>query len=163
MPIVAIKELSIRLPPKTRLLGMDHAAKALGLAVSNPELTVATPLATLRLAKFTENVKALAPLCRDYNIGGFVIGLPLNMDNTIGKRAEQVQSFAINLTKSKDLLGFDPVIAFIDESLTSFSAEDLMDEHRVNAKKKKDIIDQLAAAQVLQTALDYMQREKHHG
>lgn len=163
MPLVSIKELRLLLPPKSRLLGMDHSPKMLGLALSNPDLTIATPHKTLDSGKFTENVKALAPLCREYNVGGFVIGLPINMAGEENKRSESVRSFAGNLIRAKADLGFDPLIAFMDERLTTFAAEDFMDEHGLSDKQKKQNVDRMAAAYILQAALDIMQKEKTNG
>jgi putative Holliday junction resolvase len=154
MAIVAIKELKSCLPARSRLLGMDHGAKTLGLALSNPELTIATPLKTLRGKTFTENVRLLAPLCREFGVGGFIIGLPLNMDDSEGPRAQSVRHFGFNLIQAKDALGFEPVIAFFDERLSSAAAEDFLSEERgMKRDKQKDIIDALAAANILQGAL----------
>jgi putative Holliday junction resolvase len=155
MAIVAIKEVRSHLPPRSRLLGMDHGEKTLGLALSNPELTIATPLKTLRGKTFTENINALMPLCKEYGVGGFIIGLPLNMDDSEGPRAQSVRHFGLNLIKAKATLGFEPVIAFVDERLSSYAAEDFLSEERgMKRKKHKDVIDALAAAHILKAALD---------
>lgn len=157
MPIVAIKELKALLPPKTRLLGIDHGEKTLGLALSNPALTIATPLKTLARTKFTENTKQLAALCREYGVGGFVIGLPLHMSGEEGKRAESVRSYGTNLTKAAEILGFDPVIAFWDERLSTVAMERfLISEADVSRARRRDVIDKLAAAHILQGALDFL-------
>jgi putative Holliday junction resolvase len=159
MAIVAIKEVRSQLPPRSRLLGMDHSTKALGLALSNPELTIATPLKTLRGKTFTENMNALVPLCKEYNIGGFIIGLPLNMDDSEGPRAQSVRHFGMNLIKAKATLGFEPVIAFVDERLSSFAAEDFLSEQRgMKREKQKDIIDALAASNILKAGLDLINK-----
>ena len=160
MAIVAIKELRSRLRPKSRLLGLDHGAKTLGLALSNPELTIATPLKTLRGKTFTENLKALAAVCREYEVGGFIIGLPLNMDDSEGPRAQSVRHFGLNLIRGKDTLGFEPVIAFVDERLSSYAAEDFLSEQRgMKREKQKDIIDALAAANILKAGLDLINNQ----
>jgi putative Holliday junction resolvase len=155
MAIVAIKELISQLPPKSRLLGMDHGEKTLGLALSNPELTMATPLKTLRGKNFTENLKELVSLCAEYGVRGFVIGLPLNMDDTEGPRAQSVRHFGLNLLKAKDKFGFEPVIAFQDERLSSYAVEQFLTEERgMSRQKHKDVIDALAAADILKSALE---------
>lgn len=157
MAIVAIKELKAALPPKSRLLGLDHGIKTLGLAISNPELTIATALKTLAHKKFTENLKALADVCREYGVSGFVIGLPLNMDGSEGPRAESVRHFAANLLREKAALGFDPAIAFWDERLSTFAVEQfLIDDVNMSRGKRKAVIDKLAAQHILQGALDYL-------
>lgn len=134
---------------------MDHGEKTLGLALSNPELTIATPFKTLRRTTFTENLKELSALSREYGVRGFVIGLPLNMDDSEGPRAQSVRHFAANLLKAKDTLGFEPVITFFDERLSSFAVEDfLAEERKMPHKKRKEIIDALAASHILQGALE---------
>ncbi|MDE1152994.1 MAG: Holliday junction resolvase RuvX [Micavibrio sp.] len=159
MAVVAIKELKAVLPPKTRILGIDQGEKTLGLALSNPELTLATPLKTLPRIKFLENVKDLAVICCEYNVGAFVIGLPLNMDDSEGPRAQGVRHWVMNLLKEKKALGFEPPVAFFDERLSTFAAEDFLSEHnRMDRKRRDAIIDALAAANILQGALDVMAR-----
>ena len=93
MAVVAIKEIRKVLPPKTRLLGVDHGEKTLGLALSNPELTLATPFKTLRRVKFLENIRELAAIAKEYNVGGIIFGLPLNMDDSEGPRAGALRRF----------------------------------------------------------------------
>lgn len=155
MPIVTIKELATHLPPGTRLLGVDHGTKKLGLALSSPDLTLTTPLKTLACSNFSEYVKNLAEICREYNVGGFVIGLPFNMDGSEGPRAQSVRHFADNLFKAKDRLGMEPLIAFWDERLSSFAAEQtLIDDFDMPRKKRGDVIDQMAAVYILKGALD---------
>lgn len=160
MLVASVKELRKNLPPKSRLLGMDHSKSALGLALSNPELSISTPFRTLKGNKFTENMAALAAICEEYTVRGFVIGLPYNMDGTEGKRAESVRSFAGNLLKSKNILGFEPVILFIDERLSTHQAEQfLFEQSGVKRKKRSEVVDNLAASHILQGALDALQKE----
>lgn len=155
MPVVSIKELKSYLPPKTRLLGVDHGEKTLGLALSNPELTLATPFKTLDRTKFTENARQLATIAQEYGVRGFVIGLPRHMNGDEGKRAESVRSFGQNLINAKDILGFDPVIAFWDERLSTSAVERfLIKEADVSRKRRDDVVDKLAAQHILQGALD---------
>ncbi len=151
MPVVEIKDLRALLPPKTRLMGIDHSSQKIGLALSNPELTVVTPLKVLTGKNFTENLKSLVALCREYAVGGFVIGLPLNMDGSTGPRAQSVRTFASNLMKAKDQLGFDPLVVFFDERLSTFAAEETLEG--LSGSKRKDVIDAQAAAQILTDAL----------
>src|SRR4051812_42643031 len=146
MAIVTLKELRRALPKGKRLMGIDHSKKKLGLAVSNPDLTIATPLRTLTRTKFTEDVKILAKICREYGIGGFVIGLPLNMDDTEGPRVDSVKHFADNLLQAQAALGFIPLIAFLDERLSTQAAHDFLEEQaNISGKRRGEVIDQLAA------------------
>lgn len=164
MPIVAIKELKAHLPPKSRLLGVDHGEKTLGLALSNPDLTLATPFKTLVRTKFTENARQLAAIAQEYGVAGFVIGLPRHMNGDEGKRAESVRSFGQNLINAKDILGFDPVIAFWDERLSTSAVERfLIEQADVSRKRRDDVIDKLAAQHILQGALDNISQSTETG
>lgn len=159
MAVVTLKDLKSNLPKGKRLMGIDQSKKALGLALSNPELTIATPLKTIARTKFAEDVKALAAVCREYEVAGFVIGLPLNMDGTEGPRVDSVRHFALNLIAAKETLGFEPLIAFTDERLSTSAADDLLSEHtRLSRRERDGIIDQLAAQMILQGALEEMAR-----
>jgi putative Holliday junction resolvase len=157
MAVVTLKEMKSALPKGKRLLGIDQSKKALGLALSTPDLTMATPLKTIPRVKFTEDVKALAAVCKEYGVGGLVIGLPLNMDGSEGPRVDSVKHFADNLIKAHEALGFEPVITFFDERLTTAAVEDLLDEHsRLSREERNKIVDKLAAQIILQGALDKM-------
>jgi putative Holliday junction resolvase len=157
MAIVTLKELRTALPKGKRLLGIDQSKNKLGLALSNPDLTIATPLKIITRTKFTEDVKTLAAICKEYAVGGFVIGLPLNMDDTEGPRTDSVRHFADNLIAAKEALGFTPLIAFLDERLSTQAARDFMEEQaNISSKRRPEIIDQLAAQIILSGALELM-------
>jgi len=157
MPVVSLKELKQKLPRGKRLMGVDQSARNLGLALSNPELTIATPLKTIQRTKFKADVAALAAVCREYEVAGFVIGLPLNMDDTEGPRTDSVRHFGDNLIAAKETLGFDPLIAFQDERLSTFEADQFLSaEMGMSRDKRKAVIDAHAAAHILQAALERM-------
>ena len=159
MPVIAIKEIKALLPKKSRLLGIDQGEKTLGLALSNPELTMATPLKTLKRTKFKQDIVEMAKICIEYNVLGFVIGLPLNMDGSEGPRVQSVKHFSDNLLNAKNILGFDPLIAFFDERLSTYAAEQLLiDDLGMSRDKRKAVIDAAAAACILQGALDSLKR-----
>ena len=134
----------------TRLIGLDHSPTRIGVAMAELTTGVVTPIAVLRGKKFTENAAALAKLCRDYDISTLVIGLPLNMDGSEGPRAQSVRHFALNLTRAKEQLGFTPLIAFMDERLSSFDADERL-QH--GSAKARDMQDAIAAAVMLEDAL----------
>jgi putative Holliday junction resolvase len=165
MPIVAIKELKAVLPAGLRLMGIDQGSKTLGLAISTPDLTMATPLTVIMRNKFKEDVQKLSKLCKEYGVGGFIVGLPLNMDGTAGARCESVKHFADNLMAAKDVLGFDPAIAFYDERLTTDAVEDFFDQQaeagvKITRVERDKIVDKIAAQFILQGALDEMGRNR---
>ena len=135
-------------------MGIDHSAKAWGIAISNPDLSMATPLTSLKEGAFQGNVRKLIELCKEYSVGGLVIGLPLNVDDSEGPRAQSVRHFAENLLKERENFGFDPPVAFWDERLSTSAAEDLLDEYQSLPRKRRDeIIDALAAQIILSDAL----------
>ncbi|HEX2752750.1 MAG TPA: Holliday junction resolvase RuvX, partial [Alphaproteobacteria bacterium] len=107
--------------------------------------------------KFTKNAEELAKICAEYEVRGFIIGLPVHMSGQEGNRAESVRSFGNNLLRAKEILGFDPVIAFWDERLSTSAMERfLIEQADVSRKRRDEVIDKLAAAHILQGALDFM-------
>ena len=134
-----------------RLLGLDVGAKTVGLALSDATLTVATPLETIRRGKkFAPDAERLAGIIGEHTVGGLVIGLPVNMDGSEGPRCQSTRQFA------KNLLGrIDIAIAFWDERLSTAAVERmLIEEADLSRKRRGEVIDKLAAAYILQGALD---------
>jgi putative Holliday junction resolvase len=142
-----------------RLMGIDVGSKTLGLALSDPDLNFATPLKTLKRTKFTVDIQSLEKIVRDYEVAGFVIGLPLNTDQSEGARAQSVRDFALELVRYPEIVGESPWIALWDERYSTHSAENLVAGH-LNKRKAKDkgVTDALAAQIILQSALDYMNK-----
>lgn len=154
MPIVGIKEFRHLLPPKSRLLALDHSPSRIGIAMADRETGVVGPLAVLRGKNFTENVELLAKVCHEFGVTGLILGLPLNMDNTEGPRAQSVRHFALNLDRAQDKLGFAPVITFVDERLSSFDADERLDDLDPRGRRKgREMQDALAACAILEDAL----------
>ena len=150
-------ELKALLAPGHRLAGLDLGEKTIGVAVSDPSLGLASPVDTIRRTKFTEDVKALAKLLSGREIGGFLVGLPINMDGTEGPRCQSVRHFADNLLQRADLLGREPEIAFWDERLSTAAVERFMIEQAdLSRGKRAHAVDKMAAAYILQGALDAM-------
>ena len=150
MMVNGIKELRQRMGAATRLIGLDHSPTRIGVAMAELTTGVVTPIAVLRGKKFTENAASLAKLCKDYEISTLILGLPLNMDGSEGPRAQSVRHFALNLERAKDQLGFKPLIAFMDERLSSFDADERLDG---GSSKARDMQDAVAAAVMLEDAL----------
>jgi putative Holliday junction resolvase len=154
--IVADAEsLRAALPRRQRLLGLDLGAKTIGLALSDPALTVASPIATIKRTKFTADANALLKIAGERGVGGLVIGLPLNMDGSEGPRCQSTRQFAANLLKMKDL-----AILFWDERLSTMAVERAMIAHDVTRARRDKVVDQAAAAFILQGALDALGRTK---
>ena len=155
MAIHTPQTLKARLISGKRLLGLDLGEKTIGVAISDPGLTVASSIDTIRRVKFTEDVKQLARMIQGREVGGIIVGLPINMDGTQGPRCQSVRHFAENLLKRADLLGAEPEIAFWDERLsTAVVQRFLTDEVDMRRNKRAQAVDKMAAAYILQGALD---------
>ena len=137
------------LPPGGRLLGLDVGEKTIGLAVSDPGLAVASPLVTLRRGKFTADAERLVRLVAERRVGGLVVGLPVNMDGSEGPRCQSVRQFATNLLARLDL-----PLAFWDERLSTAAVTRAMLDADLSRRRRGEIVDQLAAAYILQGLLD---------
>lgn len=159
MSVGLLKDIKHSCPKDVALLGLDVGKKTIGLALSNPEQTLATPLQTINRAKFQKDMTALKAVIDEYEIGGFVIGYPVNMDGSEGPRAQSIRDFAIEM---KNFLGDDPWIALWDERLSTVSVEDTVDTLVQKRKTKTEakasgLIDKLAAQIILQGALGYLE------
>lgn len=157
MTIGLLKDIAENRPRNVRLLGMDIGKKTIGLAVCDPAQSLATPLQTLKRTKFTKDLIRLQAVVKDYEVGGFVLGLPLNMDNTEGPRCQAVRDFALELVRYPDVVGENPWVALQDERFSTVSADNLVDGAVSKRKaKEKGITDMLAAQVILQSALDVL-------
>ena len=151
MSVDDIVALAGRLAEGERLLGLDVGAKTVGLALSDRGLTVASPLETLRRAKLADDVAALSDLCAARAVGGLVVGLPVNMDGSEGPRCQSVRQFTANLADR----GLDLPAAFWDERLSTAAVERLLiAEADMTRKRRAQVVDKMAAAYILQGALD---------
>ncbi len=151
MSVDDIVALAGRLAEGERLLGLDVGAKTVGLALSYRGLTVASPLETLRRAKLADDVAALSDLCAARAVGGLLVGLPVNMDGSEGPRCQSVRQFTANLADR----GLDLPAAFWDERLSTAAVERLLiAEADMTRKRRAQVVDKMAAAYILQGALD---------
>ncbi len=145
------------LPRRTRLLGLDIGEKTIGLAISDSGQSVASPLETIRRSKFAKDMAQLKQVIAERRVGALVLGLPVNMDGSEGPRCQSVRQFARNL---KALADIDLPLAFWDERLSTRAVERfLIDEQDMTRKRRAEVIDKLAAAYILQGALDARQRQ----
>lgn len=141
------------LAPRARLMGLDLGTKTIGLALSDVERRIATPLETLKRVKFTPDVGRIKDLAARYEVGGLVFGLPLNMDGTEGPRSQATRAFVRNL---KPLLPL-PVLFWDERMSTMVVTRTLLDADASRAKRA-DAVDKMAAAYILQGALDRYER-----
>ncbi|MCB1563655.1 MAG: Holliday junction resolvase RuvX [Alphaproteobacteria bacterium] len=164
MPTGLLKDIAGEAPRNVALLGLDVGAKTIGLAVSDPGQRVATPLRTIKRTKFTKDILLLGEVIREFEIGGFVLGLPVSMDGSEGRRAQSIRDFAQEMNNHPKIFGADPFIAFWDERLSTVSVEEFVDKSvgkrktKANAKSS-GLIDKLAAQIILQGALDFLTKK----
>ena len=151
--IIPIEELPSLLQPEARLLGLDLGTKTIGMALSDVTRSVATPLRTLKRAKFTADAETIAEVVAMNQVGAVVIGLPLNLDGTEGPRAQSTRAFARNLAPH-----IDAPIVFWDERLSTAAVERHLIEADASRKRRAEVIDRMAAAYILQGALDRLKR-----
>jgi putative Holliday junction resolvase len=137
------------LPRHARLLGMDLGTKTIGLALSDVERRIATPLETIRRVKFTPDAARIVEICRKFEVGGLVIGLPLNMDGSEGPRVQSTRAFVRNLAP---LVGAP--IVFWDERLSTVAVTRTLLEADASRARRGELVDKLAAAYILQGVLD---------
>ncbi len=156
-----LEKIAERRPYPGVLLGMDVGRKTIGLALSNPEQSVSTPLETIKRVKFSKDAAVLNQIIAEYDVKGLVIGFPLNMDGSEGKACQSVRDLAFELARILPVLW----IAFYDERLSTISVEKLVDKSvekrktRIKAKES-GLIDKLAAHVILESALESLQKRQ---
>jgi putative Holliday junction resolvase len=152
--ILPLVEAAAILPPRGSLLGLDLGEKTIGVATSDPDRKLATGVETIARTKFTADAQRLFALAAERNAAGFVLGLPINMDGSEGPRAQATRAFARNLAKLTEL-----PIALWDERLSTAAVERDLIAADVSRAKRAAVIDQHAAAYILQGALDRLRRK----
>lgn len=160
MKIELLKDCKDKAPKNCRLMGLDLGTKTIGVAVSDAGQSIATPVATIKRTKFSKDIVALGKLVKEFEIGGYILGWPINMDGSEGPRCDATRSFADEMSKMTEIFGSQPFIALQDERLSTHTVDNFLD-NRVDMKKSskrgaKDsgLVDQLAAQVILQCALD---------
>ena len=151
--ILPLTEAAAHFPPRGALIGLDLGSKTIGVAVSDPDRRLAAGVATIARTNFTVDAKALLALATERAATGFVLGLPINMDGSEGPRAQSTRAFARNFAKLTDL-----PIALWDERLSTAAVERGLIEADMSRKRRAEVIDQHAAAFILQGALDRLAR-----
>lgn len=134
-----------------RLLGLDIGNKTIGVSVSDPLGITAQGVTTIIRASKAEDVEALKALIDKYDVEKLIIGLPKNMNNTLGFQAKRTMNYADYL---KEALDMD--IVYVDERLTTSGAEAVLMQGGVRRENRKKHVDKLAAILILQTYLDQM-------
>jgi putative pre-16S rRNA nuclease len=151
--ILPLTEAALHLPARGALIGLDLGTKTIGVAASDPDRKLATAVETIARKTFTADAKRIIGLAAERSAVGIVLGLPINMDGSEGPRAQSTRAFARNLTKLTEL-----PIALWDERLSTAAVERELIAADVSRKKRAAVIDQHAAAFILQGALDRLAR-----
>lgn len=139
----------LALPAAQALMGLDLGEKTIGVAISDPLWSVASPHETVRRRKFGLDATRLLEIVAARRIGGIILGLPRNMDGSEGPRCQSTRAFARNLTKLTDL-----PIGYWDERLSTVAAERALLEADTSRKRRAEVIDNIAASYILQGVLD---------
>jgi len=148
-PVVPLILAATHWPPRGALIGLDLGTKTIGVAVSDPDRRLAAGVETVARKTFTVDAKRVLDLAAERRAVGLVLGLPVNMDGSEGPRAQSTRAFARNLAKLTEL-----PIALWDERLSTAAVERDLIAADASRAKRAAVIDQHAAAFILQGALD---------
>jgi putative holliday junction resolvase len=151
--VLALEAFAAALAPGVRLIGIDVGTKTLGLALSDVGRMIASALETIRRTKFKPDAARLLEIAARQGVGGYVVGLPLNLDGSEGPRAQSSRAFARNLAQ----LTPAPILLW-DERLSTAEVERMLIEADTSRRRRAEVIDKLAATIILQGALDRMRR-----
>jgi putative Holliday junction resolvase len=152
MPMVSLEDL----PPKGALLGLDPGSKAIGVAGCDPSRLIASPLETIaRGKKLAPTLDRLFQLFDQRQCTGMVVGLPINMDGTAGPRAQSARALVRHIMERRDV-----PVALWDERLSTAGAERALLEADASRARRDELIDKVAAAWILQGAIDYLNERR---
>ena len=149
--MITIEEFKKKQTIKSRLLGLDLGRKRIGVAICDDEQVVATPYKTIIKDNFDQFLNDLKLIIKDNNIGGIIVGNPINMDGSLGSSSQSVNDTVNLLSKNITL-----PIALWDERLSSVGAYKMTSLLDIKAAKKMKSIDKNAAAFILQGAIDFI-------
>ena len=151
--MIDIEDFKKSIGKKSRLLGIDPGKKRIGLAISDEDKLVSTPLKTIIKKKNSNFIKEIKQIIVENNIKGIIVGNPINMDGSRGPSAQSANDFAKYLSNNVSI-----PISMWDERLSSEGAFNLSSNLDVNITKKVEKLDQNAASFILQGAIDYIRR-----
>jgi putative holliday junction resolvase len=142
------------LPASGKIMGLDLGTKTIGVAISDGLRMAATPVETIKRAKFTADADRLLELIAKNNVTGIVVGMPLNMDGTEGPRAQSARAFVRNFSQKTQL----PIV-FWDERMSTMAVTRTMLEADLSRAKRAEVVDKLAASYILQGALERLRNK----
>ncbi|MCK7614792.1 Holliday junction resolvase RuvX [Roseibium sediminicola] len=148
-PALPLEDFMAAVPAGTRLIGLDLGTKTIGLALSDLGRGIASPMETIKRKKFTLDAEKLLEICAKQQVGGMVLGLPLNMDGSEGPRVQATRAFVRNLAQKTDI-----PITYWDERLSTAAVTRTLLEADSSRAKRAEAVDKMAAAFILQGFLD---------
>ncbi len=154
MTLFNLTDLHARLPRNVRLLGLDPGSKTVGLALSDVRRVLASPFGQMRRGKLAANVAEIMKIAKREDVGGLIVGLPLQMDGTLGPAAQAARDWTFALTAATGLPA-----AMWDERLSSAEVNRSLTEQGASRARRASSVDRMAAAVILQAALDSLRRE----
>ena len=149
--MITIEDFKKKHTDKVRFVGLDLGSKRIGVSICDERQSIATPFKTINKTNPNALIEELKTIIKENNIGGLIIGNPINMDGSLGRSAQSVKDIATNISNSINI----PVILW-DERLSTVGAFNLSSQLDINVSKKVKTIDQNAAAFILQGAIDYL-------
>jgi putative Holliday junction resolvase len=152
LPLLDLPAFAAALPPVGALMGLDPGDKRVGIAVSDIGRVIASSLDTIERSRFAADAEAILKLYDARSCVGFVIGLPLNMDGSAGPAAQSARAFARNLLSKREA----PLLMW-DERLSTAAVTRTLIEGDASRRRRGEVVDKMAAAYMLQGALDAMQ------
>ena len=151
--VLSLEELAQRLPPAGALMGLDLGTKTIGVAISDLGRRIASPLVVIQRKKFTADAEALIGYMAKHRSLALVLGLPVNMDGSEGPRVQATRAFTRSL-----LPKIDVPIVYWDERLSTAAVTRTLLEADASRKRRAEVVDKMAAAYILQGALDRLAR-----
>ena len=139
---------------QSRLIGIDHGKKNIGISICDENHSIATPLTTIEFTQLKYFITEIRNIIQENNIEGIVVGNPINMDGSLGPRAQSARDFSKSLTEQLSI----PVTLW-DERLSSEGAYKGMSELSINVTKKQKKLDENSAAFILQGFIDYYKNQ----
>ncbi|MBV9065341.1 MAG: Holliday junction resolvase RuvX [Methylobacteriaceae bacterium] len=149
--VLPLEELAPRLARFDRLMGLDIGTKTIGLALSDVERRLASPLDTIRRTRFSADAANLLKRAREFQAAALVVGLPLNMDGSEGPRVQSTRAFVRNLPDGL-------LVSYWDERLSTAAVTRELIAQDASRAKRAEVVDRMAAAYILQGALDRLAR-----
>lgn len=152
---IDINEIKSHIKKGERLLGLDLGSKTIGIALSDINLTIATPMETIKRLKFTKDAQQLITIIKEQKVGGIVLGLPKNMDGSEGPRCQSTKQFGKNMLDKISI----PIV-YWDERLSTVAVTRTLLEADTSRKRRGELVDKMAASYILQGVLDKLSHDR---